>query len=281
MKKESSLESPFNNKLATVVIESDGDNQYNNDERLATIKTIITFLTSQNIESGIIVFPAGMFYADTKTPSSLYHPIENAITSLLTSIGKNIVVCFGIDGSVDGEGYARDQIAVAVDKTGIIALGRKFYPASAERGHVNLAENFNISEEGKPRIFKFRGVNYYLAMCYDNFGIKNLNIQNPGVHAIIEFAHCFYPKGEGPSGESYFARHGFAGAARQWNCPVYGTAVFFKHEVPERWPTGVTWNQGNISTTNWNYDMNPMKPVTVIREKIPEGNAVIRLFSSL
>jgi hypothetical protein len=27
--------------------------------------------------------------------------------------------------------------------------------------------------------------------------------------------HCFYPKGEDPSGESYFARHGFAGASKQ------------------------------------------------------------------
>ena len=91
-------------------------------------------------------------------------------------------------------------------------------------------------------------------------------------------AHCFYPKGEGPSGESYFARHGFAGTACQWKCTVYGTAVFFNRKVPKNWPTGIIWNQGSISTKKWKYSHNPLKPVDVEEINIDEGKAVIRLF---
>lgn len=279
--KEISSRPQLPNLIATVVLESAGDDLYNNGQRLETLKTIVSFLTLQHLEGGIVIFPAGMFFTDAKAPSSIYHQLEIAIVSHLNSIGKNIVICFGIDGSIDREGYARDQVAIAIDKSGIIALGRKYYPASAERGHVNLAEDFNIIEDGKSRIFTFNEARYYLAVCYDSFGIKNLNIPNPGVDAVIEFAHCFYQKGKGPSGESYFARHGFAGAARQWHCQVFGSAVFFDREVPERWPTGVSWNQGSISTTNWNYDMNPIKPISVVKQDIPEGKAVIRLFPLL
>ncbi len=99
--------------------------------------------------------------------------------------------------------------------------------------------------------FSITLINRSILQCaMTGFGIKNQNIKNPGVTGLIELAHCFYPKGLGPSGEPYFARHGFAGASRQWNCPVFGTGVFFDREVPERWPTGVMWNQGNISTTD-------------------------------
>jgi hypothetical protein len=236
-------------------------------------------LAARNFQNGIVVFPAGMFYSGDKDPSSIYSQIETAVSSFLASNGGHVIVCFGIDGSVDSEGYARDQIAVAIDQTGIIALGKKFYPANAERGHVNLAGDFNILENGKSRIFKWGNSSFYLGMCYDGFGVKILNIKNPGVNGFIELAHCFYPKGQGPSGESYFARHGFAGTAHQWDCPVYGTAVFFRRSVPENWPTGVIWNQGAISTTEWNYRMNPLKPEDVMRMKIDGGAAVVRLFS--
>jgi len=268
----------YNDLIATVILESEDDNQYNNQSRLGALKTVLLHLTSQNFKNGIIIFPAGMFYSGENPPASIYSQIESAISLFLASIENRIIICFGIDGSVDNEGYARDQIAVAIDRTGIIALGKKFYPAKAEQGHVNLAEDFNILEHKKSRIFKFGNSSFYLGMCYDGFGMKKQNIKNPGVSGFIELAHCFYPKGQGPSGESYFARHGFAGTARQWNCSVYGTAVFFKRKVPEHWPTGVVWNQGSISTTAWNYSLNPLKPVNIERMKIVEGSAVVRLF---
>lgn len=267
------------NILATVILESEHDDQFDTQERFETVISVLSHLTTNSLNNGIVVFPGGMFFTGDNAPSSLYSQIEEALCSFLATIGQDIIVCFGIDGSKDREGYARDQIAVAVDRTGIIALGRKFYPQKTERGHVNLAENFNCPEQGKPRIFRFGNASFYLAMCYDTFGIKNLDIKNPGVNGVIELAHCFYPKGQGPSGDPYFARHGFAGASRQWNCPVYGTAVFFKRHVPERWPSGVIWNKGSLSTTEWHYEMNPLKPGDVVRMKIDEGTAVVRLFS--
>jgi hypothetical protein len=265
--------------LATVILESVHDDQYDTEQRFQTLKSVVSYLTTNHLNNGIIVFPAGMFFTRENPPSSFYSRIENEICSFLATIENNVIICFGIDGSEDREGYARDQIAVALDKKGIIALGRKFYPQKKERGHVNLAKHFNIPEEGKSRIFRFGDSSYYLAMCYDSFGIKKQNIKNPGVHGLIELAHCFYMRGQGPSGESYFARHGFAGAARHWNCPVFGTGVFFGRSVPESWPTGVVWNQGIISTTNWNYGMNPLKPRKIMRLKVDDGAAVIRLFS--
>lgn len=268
-----SFTSTFDNFVATVILESDKDNHSIYQSKLKTLREVLLNLDSQKLKKGVAVFPAGMFDTEDEPPSSIYLQIENEISSFLSSIENRMIVCFGIDGS-----YGKDQIAVAVDRTGIIALGRKFYPAKAEKGYVNLAENFNTLENGKPRIFNLGNSSFYLGMCYDGFGIKNQKIKNPGVSGFIELAHCFYPKGKGPSGESYFARHGFAGTARQWNCAVYGTAVFFNRKVPEHWPTGVVWNQGLISTMVWNYSLNPLKPVNVERMNIAEGKAVIRLF---
>ena len=266
------------NLLATVILEATHDDQYDNQMRLVILKSVISHLVSDHSNDTIVVFPAGMFFTNSNPPSSIYPQLEMAISQYLANLNEHVIVCFGIDGSVDLDGYARDQIAVAVDRTGIIALGKKFYPAKAERGHVNLAKNFNITENEKSRIFSLGKSSFYLGMCYDGFGIKNQNIENPGVSGFIELAHCFYPKGQGPSGESYFARHGFAGTAREWNCPVYGTAVFFRREVPKHWPTGVIWNQGSISTKAWNYSLNPLKPVNVEKIRVVYGTAVIRLF---
>jgi len=264
--------------IATVILESEYDDRYDNRIRLGILESVVSSLATRYLNNGIVIFPAGMFFTDQNLPSSLYPQLQIVLSKYLATIPGNVIVCFGIDGSVDPEGYARDQIAVAVDRTGIIALGRKFYPQKIERGHVNLAGGFNVPEQGKNRIFRFREKSYYLAMCYDSFGIKNQDIKNPGVQGIIELAHCFYPKGKGPSGDPYFARHGFAGAARQWNCTAYGTGVFFRREVPERWPTGVIWNQGAISTQNWRYEMNPLKPDKVTRISVTDGAAIIRLF---
>lgn len=66
----------------------------------------------------------------------------------------------------------------------------------------------------------------FLAVCYDSFGIKHQKLRKRGVDLVFDLIHGFYPKGEGGSGEVYFAKHGLAGAAKQWNCPVFGAVVF-------------------------------------------------------
>ncbi|MBN1763014.1 MAG: hypothetical protein JW878_08085 [Methanomicrobia archaeon] len=189
-----------------------------------------------------------------------------------------MIVCVGIDGGVDIEGYAHDQIGIAVSKSGIEAIGRKFYPAPQEKDLVKRAENYSSHEEGKSRIFELNGTKYFMCVCYDTYGLRHKNLRNSDVDVVLNLVHCFYPKGEGPCGESYFARHGFAGASKQWKCLVFGTAVFFNREIPERWPSGVYWNQGDKSTQEWKYKDNPLKPSRDISVDMPEGKAMVRVY---
>lgn len=94
----------------------------------------------------------------------------------------------------------------------------------------------------------------------------------------LNLVHCFYPVGKGPSGTSFFAKHGFSGASKQWKCPVFGTAVFFNRSIPERWPTGVYWDQGDKSTPKWKYEDNPLKYYREIWIGIAEGKASVKIY---
>jgi len=95
----------------------------------------------------------------------------------------------------------------------------------------------------------------------------------------LDLVHGFYPRGKGDSGDVYYVKHGFAGASKEWNCLVFGSAVFFNREIPERWPSGVYWNQGNKSTKKWRYRDNPIKPKTKFNFSIEEGSASIRVYN--
>ncbi len=108
------------------------------------------------------------------------------------------------------------------------------------------------------RIFTKNGKKFYLAV----FGIRHQKTSNPGVDAILTLAHRFYPRDRGPSGDVDFARKGFAGASVQWNCPVFGTAVFFDRTIPAQWPTGVLWCEKNKSVKDFKYADNHMHYVS-------------------
>jgi hypothetical protein len=156
------------------------------------------------------------------------------VWGILSEKERNIIVSLGIDGKV-GQ-YAKDQTGIAINKDGIEAIGRKFHPSPQEKGHVELAKDHLSKEENKSRVFDLNGRRYFLCVCYDSFGIKQKGIPNFGIDVILELVHGFYPKGEGSSGDVYFAKHGFAGASKQWGCPVFGAATFSNREIPERWP---------------------------------------------
>jgi len=262
--------------VATVVLQS--NEQYSNEERMNVLSKVVKRLGNSSGD-GVILFPGGWFYTDKEKPSTKYDWVEKRIKDILGEIKEHIVVCTGIDGSVDEENYSNDQIGIAVSKNGIEAVGRKFHPASQEKGHVKLAESHSSEEDGKSRIFELNGVKYFMCVCYDTYGVRHKNLPNPGVDVVLNLVHCFYPKGEGPSGESYFARHGFAGASKQWKCPVFGTAVFFNRAIPERWPTGVIWNQGDKSTQKWKYEYNPLKYSEEFKFDITEGIALVRMYN--
>ena len=232
-------------KIGTVCLESDG--RYDNRSRLELMYKITEQLS---VKLDLLLFPAGYFYTEYAPANSKLSWLEQKIKNHLNQLDTDLVVCFGLDGN-----RGRDQYAVSCSEKGILSIGRKFHPAPNE--YIDPAESFLSAEEGFNRIIEIKGKKIYTAVCYDSFGIKHHQIQNPGVDGILNLVHQFWPKGQGNSGDVFFARHGFAGAAKQWNCPVLGAAVFFNREVPDKWPTGVTWSLDNKLTTRyWKYENN-------------------------
>ena len=241
-----------------------------NEDRLDVLSTVVQSIVEQSTGDGVILFPAGMFYTEEKPASTFYNIVQETLIPVLKQTKDHVIVCAGVDS-------ARDQIAIAVDKTGIIAKGRKFYTAPGE-DQIELAPDFLSEEDGESRIFELNGTRYYLCVCYDIFGLRHKNLHNPGVDVVLNLVHCFYQPGEGPAGLALFAKHGLAGASKQWKCPVFAAVVFFKPNIPTHWPTGVYWNQGDKSTTKWKYSDNPIKPADSFETKIKEGAALVRMY---
>lgn len=268
--------------IGTVILESKSNDQTITGDRFASSKSII-HASAQHVGSqGLLLFPAGWYYSGEAPASSLYDRISHEIGDVLAETGCNYQICVGVDGLSEqtpiGK-FSRDQISVACDKNGITGLARKFYPSNGEKGHVNLAAGPSSEENGYSRFVKSQGKQFFMSVCFDIAATYKLRgFTNPGVDGILNLVHCFYPRGMGPSGSAYFARHKFAGASKEWHCPVYGAASFFVNSMPERWPSGVIWNQGTLATPDWNYGMNPYAPVSSIRVPLDEGHATIRYF---
>jgi hypothetical protein len=127
-------------------------------------------------------------------------------------------------------------------------------------------------------VFTLHGKNYYVAVCYDSFGIRKGAIAPRNIDAIVDLVHGFHPKGIGDSGDVYFAKHGFAGASKQWGCPVFGAAVFFRRDNTDNWPSAVYWDQAEKSTQRWRYTDNPLSPRIVRQLAAKEGVATVRVY---
>jgi len=279
--------------IGTIIFES-YKNAYRNNNA-SRLKTLIQVLeeTKENIDGdGILIFPAGYFNTGTKrVESKAYFPWIDEIQKILGKIkGRSILVCLGIDGAMKKGKNApppRDQLGFAIDKNGILAIGRKFYPIFEEKKSSYLAQDHMGLEQGHSRIFLFNGRKYYLAVCYDIFGIKHNSQDNPGVDAVLNFVHKFTPRcqctGEvcscnATSGDVYFPKNGFAGASKQWGCPVFGSVYFMNRDIPGRWPSGVFWNKDGINTRYWKYTDNPIKPTMTLEKNISTGKALMRYF---
>lgn len=256
-----------NLSIATTIIQSDGN--HTNDNRFNLLFKIIREL-DDNID--LILLPAGFLITNRKA-DTLYRKTVEKISNKINLKPKNITVCLGIDGR-DG----KDQIALAIDNKGLVALGRKFHPTAYEVDNIDIASTYLSSENGYSRIFKIRGKKIYLAVCYDGFGIKQKKLKNPGVDLIFDLVHGFHPKGEGNSGDVYFAKHGFAGSSKEWKCPTFGSAIYFNRDLPTRWPTGVLWNQGDKNTSTWKYHENALKTVKDFEVSNGVERALIKVY---
>jgi len=261
--------------VATCILQSNG--KYSNDERLKVLSQIMDLVVKKMDGDVVILFPGGWYSANEQEARNLYEWVGENVRDMLSKKEENIIICLGIDGRVAQ--YAKDQIGIAISKKGIEAKGRKFHSAPQEKGHVELAKDHLCKEENKSRFFDLNGRKYFLCACYDSFGIKQKKIPNFGMDVILDLVHGFYPKGEGGSGDVYFAKHGFAGASKEWDCLVFGAAVFFNRKIPERWPSGVYWNQGSKSTQKWRYEDNPIKSQVEFEISIKEGIASVRIYN--
>ena len=218
--------------VVTVTLESSSSKSFDNKSRLSLLGSAVR----NSADADVILFPAGFFQLHEQNERKII-ALADEVCDFLRKSGVSITVCFGID-CADGE----DQLALAVTRDGIIAMGRKFYPTYDERDVIRIARSYDEKEMRYSRFFEIGGKRFYLAVCYDTFGIRHCQLSNPGVDAVLVLAHQFWPRGYGPSGDVDFARKGFAGASQQWDCPVFGTAVFFDRAIPENWPTGVRYH---------------------------------------
>lgn len=271
--------------VATVVIESKDLFGYtNNDEREKVLHKVLSHAVKNTTGDGIFIFPGGFLNTGRKKAvKKNYSHWVNAIKSKLKQYPRRkLVVCLGIDGRLKYTKYltfSKDQLALAINKKGLMAMGRKFHPSPIEIGQVELARDHEILEDGKSRIFSLHDKKYFLAVCYDVFGIKHKAISNPGVDCVLDFIHTFTPRGLGVgSGDVYFAKNGFAGVSKRWKCPVYGAVTYFRRRIPERWPTGVVWNGSRKKLRKWKYSDNPITASQDLRYDIPEGKASIKIY---
>ena len=241
-------------KIATIVSQIP---QLDNPSHIHRIKSLEKIIVHLGKTADIILLPAGFFHHSEKSADSLYKEVETLIQQYINEHNLSVAVCLGIDGE-----HNKDQTALAINKYGIISVGRKFYPTDAEAKYVHLADNYLTDENKYSRIFELDGKQFYLGICYDCFGIRKKKLDNPNVDAILNLIHGFYPQGHGWSGEAYFAKYGLAGSSKQWNCPTFSSGVFFNRAIPHKWPTGVLWNQGDKSVQKWKYTDNAIESLS-------------------
>jgi hypothetical protein len=253
--------------ICCCIIESDGDP--GNDQRMNNLASLTTAIVrtsdKHNLQDGIILLPAGYINSGNQEALSIIPDVETKIKNLLLDINNNLIMCVGIDGLKKEDGYAGDQLVLAISKSGTMAIARKFWPVANEKDKIRAAADYLSNEGEYSRKLALNQNIFYLAVCYDVFGIKRGEkgaYNNPGVNGILACIHGFSPKGQGGSGVSLFVRHGIAGASRQWNCPVYTSATYLNRKISQNWPSAVLWNQGDKSTKNWHYTDNPMRVFT-------------------
>ncbi len=272
-------------EIATVLIESDEQYEYADKQRLDLLLEILKEFASKTQDSGILLFPAGYFHTSHFKPSTKYEKFISPIKEALNKIkNRRIVVVFGVDGrntSKTSKGF-KDQIALAINRSGVIAAARKFHPAPGEEEYVEPATDYLAEENGKSRIFDLNGKRFYLAVCYDVYAIKNyknpteaLSKPKKKVDAILNCIHGFNPTGPG-SGDSYWARKGMAGASRKWRCPVYGSAIFFEGKKIKNWPGGVLCkDKMNESIQDWKYADNKIKKANQFEVPSSKESAIV------
>ncbi|HYM94169.1 MAG TPA: hypothetical protein VET23_08525 [Chitinophagaceae bacterium] len=240
---KSTVSQPINICTALIQIPSDNWDKRNDSEKIALLSSILNNLSK---DTDILILPAGFLNSKNKQPATIFSETEKVFTKLIRKHNDKFFICFGIDGR-----HKADQLALVVDKTGIIAIARKFHPTNDnKRDNIPLADNPFTKENNKERDFIIKGKRACLAVCYDIFGISKLKLDNANNYDfIIGVIHGFGSSG----GDSDFARKGLAGASKQWEVHSYASAVFSDNRNATNWTSGVEWKHRNASVNKFNY----------------------------
>lgn len=181
------------------------------DKRSIDFIEIISKITKFDCKPQAIIFPGGFFFlnhhignldfANRKRvieASPIGAVCQNSVDILKSSLREPLLVV-GIDtrrkarpGCSPDNG---DQLCVAVDKKGVVGIGRKIFPDDYERSdYVTYADDFR----GRGRIIRLPdGRKAVLCACYDMFGIaesgahvtkrtKNIEYIGDGKAPVIE-----------------------------------------------------------------------------------------------
>ena len=255
-------------KFVTAILEN-----HQVQSRADRFQLLDTILSNSDGDTDVLVLPAGFVSYELLHRFQIYR-IDRKVSSIIKKHNRNVTVCFGADF-----GSAKHQLSFAINQTGIIAIGRKFFPTKPDKKNgIQSAKSPNELEFGYKRTFQLKGKNLFLAVCYDVYGIRDQTDVIMDIDYIINLVHEFNPKGDANSGDNYFARLGFAGASKAYNCPVLASTVFIDRPIPERWPSGVVWQSGDQKTRTWKYEHNGTQPSKTERIEDNKESAELRYF---
>lgn len=256
-----------------------------NGMRMVELEQVLTQTIRETSGDGVVLFPGGWFHSGEEPAGILYPWVSDAVAKALAGTNRTIIVALGIDGSFDRpkdeDPYDQDQIALAIDRSGIIAIGRKFYPGDDEASHIRIAGDYLAEESGKKRTFKLNGVTYFLFECND---IKapyhdTGKYPNPGVQVGLNLIHRIYEKGQPLSQENNFACIFGARTSYEWNVPVFLVPIFFRRSIPGDWPSGVFCPRPTLYRIG--YDEIRLSYTSLDPIPLEEGYADVRVFRDL
>jgi hypothetical protein len=223
-------------------------------------------------EPGVLMTPGGYFRVRGRPPK----PSGEFLSELKAVTSDNLTLVIGLDG--DDPRPGTHQLALAIDHNqGVRAAGRKFYPSRGEMDIVERATSPYEGEWGLPRILEVAGSRFFLASCYDIFGVKGIPRPDPSVDAILDLIHGFSPHGEPGSGEVLYARHGLGGASQAWGCAAFGAVFFERRPSNPGFPSGVR-NIKPGTTRHWKYSDNVIQSDEAVTPQTERLSAYVKVF---
>ena len=203
----------------------------------------------------IILFPAGIFNFSVLQEICI-KKLARFFSKFLEINHSSAVIVLGIDFGVKKDitkiKKAKKQMAIAINKDGIIALSKKFYPTKEEEGKIELSSSPYEKTCGLNACFTYNNQPFVMAVCYDIFGIRKKNIKVEKNTIILNLIHTFKKTGIA-SGTFYYVRDGLARTSYYTSCKVFCAAIFEEKEFGN-YISGIYVDNEVLNT--WKYNDN-------------------------